>query len=105
MPRVFTAFWRRWQDRDAARPIAAPGGATLVELAGLDGAPGRRRARRPTRAPGSTSSSTDRARRLPGATGTVPAVDGTSQLSIALKTGTLGTDHRGARRGRGGPDG
>ena len=86
VPRVFTAFWRRWQQRDLPR-IPAPGDAEVLEH---DGG-----AARPDVAPVADPRAqldefvterladypTDRDR---------PAVYGTSQLSIALKTGALG---------------
>jgi deoxyribodipyrimidine photo-lyase len=86
VPRVFTAFWRRWQDRDLPQ-IPEPGAATILEHA------------RSTARPDVTPTADPRERLdefVHGALGDyatdrdVPAVDGTSQLSIALKTGALG---------------
>ena len=86
VPRVFTAFWKRWQGRDLPT-VAEPGDARVVELAGSADRPAVEAAPDP------------HARLDEFVTGALddypeqrdlPAVDGTSRLSIALKTGRLG---------------
>jgi deoxyribodipyrimidine photo-lyase len=86
VPRVFTAFWRRWGDRDLPT-IPAPGEATVIAHDGtaarpdVDAAPDPRAQLDEFVTERLADYPTDRDR---------PAVYGTSQLSIALKTGTLG---------------
>jgi deoxyribodipyrimidine photo-lyase len=86
VPRVFTAFWKRWQARDLPT-VPEPGDAAVVELTGsadrpaVDPAPDPH-ARLDEFLAGALADYPERRDH--------PAVDGTSQLSIALKTGTLG---------------
>jgi deoxyribodipyrimidine photo-lyase len=86
VPRVFTAFWKRWQGHDLPT-VPDPGDATVGELPGS--------ADRPAVDAGPNP----HARLDEFVTGALadypeqrdlPDVDGTSQLSIALKTGRLG---------------
>jgi len=87
VPRVFTAFWRRWQDRDLPE-IDPPGDATVVEHPGREPLPD-----------GATAGTDPHARldaflaeRLPDypEDRDRPAVFGTSAVSIDLKVGALG---------------
>ena len=87
VPRVFSAFWRRWQERGLPT-VDGPGHAHRVTLPGS------------ARLPKGVTPSPDPRARLDEFVAhhladypeqrDVPAVDGTSQLSIALKTGALG---------------
>ena len=86
VPRVFTAFWKRWQGRGLPT-VDQAGDVRLIELPGSADRPAVEAAPDPharldefvTGALGDYPEQRD-----------LPAVDGTSQLSIALKTGRLG---------------
>ncbi len=87
VPRVFSAFWRRWQERGLPT-VEGAGHAHRVSLPGSKALPA------------GVEPSPDPTVRLDEFVAEhladypdqrdVPSVDGTSQLSIALKTGTLG---------------
>ena len=51
VPRVFTAFWRRWQDRDRSPDRRSPADATVAAPPRIDRPPARRRGPRPTPRP------------------------------------------------------
>ena len=88
VPRVFSAFWRRWQERGL--PTVEGPGHARPRSRSLD----RRRSRtapsrRPIRATRLDEFVAEHLADYPEQRD-LPSVDGTSQLSIALKTGTLG---------------
>jgi deoxyribodipyrimidine photo-lyase len=90
VPRVFSAFWRRWQDRDLPSDVE-PGAADVITHPGSHAIPGTAVRAGAGADPGARleeflahgladyPEQRDR-----------PAVDGTSRLSIALKVGALG---------------
>jgi deoxyribodipyrimidine photo-lyase len=87
VPRVFTAFWRRWQERPLPA-IPAPGVAGVATVPGSIGRSGDVAATPDPRAQ-LDEFVTARLAEYPTRRD-LPALDGTSQLSIALKTGALG---------------